>query len=132
MDTVSIGKAAEMTGLSAKTIRFYEEINLLAPAKRQENSYRTYSKEDLEILLLIKEAKSLGLSLKDVKEVVHLCVSKGCESANIYLKNKVPLYLNEIELKINELKNLQTKLMSYQQKANDSNNGSCLICLKDC
>lgn len=121
---ISIGQAAKVTGLSAKTIRFYEEINLLAPAKRLENAYRTYSKKDLQILLLIKEARSLGLPLKDIKEVVHLCISEGCESANNLLKTKLPVYLEEIEAKIRELKDIQAKLQDYKENSR----GECLIC----
>lgn len=130
-DSVSIGQAAKITGLSAKTIRFYEGIKLLAPAKRLENAYRTYSKEDLRTLFLIKEARSLRLPLKDIKAVVHLCLSEGCKSADNLLKTKLPVYLEEIELKIRELKDIQVKLQTYAEKsAKLSSKGKCLICKK--
>lgn len=130
-DLVSIGQAAKITGLSAKTIRFYEEIKLLAPAKRLENTYRTYSKEDLRTLFLIKEARSLGLPLKDIKAVVHLCMSEGCESADNLLKTKLPVYLEEIESKIRELKDIKAKLQTYvENSAKLSSKGKCLICKK--
>ncbi|MCL5019204.1 MAG: MerR family transcriptional regulator [Patescibacteria group bacterium] len=126
---VSIGQAAKITGLSAKTIRFYEEIKLLSPAKRLDNSYRTYSQEDLQILFLIKEARSLGLPLKDIKAVVHLCLSEGCESARNLLKTKLPVYLEEIEVKIRELKDIQAKLRSYKESSiTPGLKGKCLIC----
>lgn len=125
---VSIGQAAKITGLSAKTIRFYEEIKLLAPAKRLENTYRTYSKEDLRIFFLIKEARSLGLPLKDIKAVVHLCMSEGCESANNLLKTKLPVYLEKIEAKIRELMDIQAKLRTYKF----SSKSKCLICKNSC
>lgn len=131
-DLISIGQAAKITGLSAKTIRFYEEIKLLAPAKRLENTYRTYSKEDLHILLLIKEARSLGLPLKDIKAIVHLCTSEGCKSANNLLKTKLPLYLKEIEEKIRELKDIQARLKTYQNSTKVNLTDRCLICKDTC
>lgn len=130
-NSISIGEASNITGLSPKTIRFYEEIKLIAPAKRLENSYRSYSKEDLEILFLIKEAKSLGLSLKDIKDVVHLCISQGCKSANNFLKAKLPGYLKEIEVKIEELQNLQQKLIGLRKTSIGPKGRDCMICSKE-
>jgi MerR family transcriptional regulator, copper efflux regulator len=125
---ISIGEASRITGLPTKTIRFYEEINLISPAKRLENSYRSYSKEDLDVLFLIKETKALGLPLKDVREVVHICVSQGCKSANEFLKAKVPGYLKEIESKISELKDLEKRLLEYKQRTVDPDKPVCAIC----
>lgn len=129
---ISIGEASKLTGLPAKTIRFYEEIKLFAPSKRLENSYRSYSEEDLAVLFLVKEAKSLGLPLKDIKEVVHLCISRSCETAHNFLKTKMPLYLAEIEYKISELKDLQKRLHDFNRSVTQTNGQDCLICTKDC
>lgn len=126
MQTFSIGEISKLTGIPSKTIRFYEDISLLNKPKRLDNKYRIFSKEDLEKLNLIKEAKSLGMPLDDIKELIHLCESEGCDKANAFLKQRVPIYLEEVEKRIMELKSLKEKLESQSKK--DAKGNNCLIC----
>lgn len=126
MDFFSIGEISKLTGIPSKTIRFYEEINLLNKPKRLDNKYRAFSKNDLERLNLIKEAKSLGMPLDDIKQLIHLCQSEGCENANAFLKQQVPLYLKEVENRIKELESLREKLKRESSKA--VNTKTCAIC----
>ena len=67
-----IGELAQTSGVPAKTIRFYEEIDLLPPAQRAENGYRLYDAEDVQRLRFIRNARSLGFTLDDLKEVLAL------------------------------------------------------------
>ena len=64
-----IGEAAKITGLSIKAIRFYEEKGLI-PKPNRSGRYRVYQHSDIEILLLIKEAKSFGVTLAQLKSVI--------------------------------------------------------------
>ncbi len=64
-----IGEAAKKVGLSIKAIRFYEEIGLINQPERA-GRYRVYKETDIEILTLIKEAKELGITLSQLKEVI--------------------------------------------------------------
>lgn len=66
-----IGEAAKQTGLSIKTIRFYESIGLIPEPKRN-GRFRVYSDRDVDMLLLIKEAKQLGFTLNQLKSAVVL------------------------------------------------------------
>lgn len=66
-----IGEAAKQTGLSIKAIRFYESIGLI-PTPKRHGRYRVYSDRDLDMLLLIKEAKQLGFTLNQLKSAVVL------------------------------------------------------------
>ncbi len=68
---LTIGQVAKEVGIPAKTIRYYEEIELLQPAKRMDNKYREYAKE------VLKMAKELACPSCDVH--VH-DLNKGCET----------------------------------------------------
>ena len=61
-----IGEFARKAGVSTSAIRFYEKRGLLPSSKRQANGYRRFDDEDLRIIRLIDQARSLGFSLKDV------------------------------------------------------------------
>jgi DNA-binding transcriptional MerR regulator len=56
---MQINKLATQTGVSTKTIRYYEEIGVLPPAKRLPNGYRIYDESDLERLRLVNGARQL-------------------------------------------------------------------------
>jgi len=63
-----IGEASKKSGLSIKAIRFYEEIGLIRRLPRS-GRYRVYSESDIDLLVLIKEAKQLGVKLSQLKMV---------------------------------------------------------------
>lgn len=67
-----IGKVAKPTGVNPKTIRYYEEINLLPKPKRERNNYRLYSQDTVRRLNFIKKAQSLGFTLREIKEILAL------------------------------------------------------------
>ncbi|MGH1540090.1 MAG: MerR family transcriptional regulator [Arenicella sp.] len=64
-----IGEASKQTGLSIKAIRLYEEKGLIRKPERK-GRYRVYDGIDIEILILIKEAKELGITLSQLKGVI--------------------------------------------------------------
>lgn len=69
--SLQIGEVAERTGVTQRTLRFYEEKGLLNPPSRLEGGFRLYSEEDVQRVERIKDLKSLlGLSLADIKELV--------------------------------------------------------------
>jgi DNA-binding transcriptional MerR regulator len=70
MTTMRIAEVAARTGVPATTLRYYEEIGLLAPAGRSVNGYREYADRDLERLAFITRAKQLDLSLDELRELV--------------------------------------------------------------
>jgi DNA-binding transcriptional MerR regulator len=65
-----IHELTQQTGVPAKTIRYYESIGLLPRPIRAENNYRQYVPQDIERLKFIVGARSLGLSLDDVSELL--------------------------------------------------------------
>ena len=68
---LQIGEVAEQLGLTPRTLRYYEEIGLLAPPSRMEGGFRLYSAADIVRLENIVQLKRLlGFSLAEIKQVV--------------------------------------------------------------
>ncbi len=65
-----IGEVAEQTGLSLRTIRYYEEVGLVTPSARSTGGFRLYSETDLARLRLIRRMKPLEFSLEEMKDVL--------------------------------------------------------------
>lgn len=128
---MTIGDVSKQVGIPTKTIRFYEEIQLLKPAKRGENNYRTYYQTDIAVLNLIKEARALGLSINDTRNIVDICQNKGCEHISEYLSENIPSYLQSIDHQISRLQELKSRLKKVEQSIKDKTiacNGPCDAC----
>jgi len=69
-DQLFIGALAKQARVNPKTIRYYEAVGVLPPAQRGENRYRLYPKETIELLQFIAQAKALGFTLSEIKEIV--------------------------------------------------------------
>lgn len=68
---LQIGEAASRTGLTQRTLRYYEELGLLKPASRMEGGFRLYSAEDVDRIEYIKNLRDvLGFSLAEIKDMV--------------------------------------------------------------
>jgi DNA-binding transcriptional MerR regulator len=67
---VQIGEVAERTGLSLRTIRYYEEVGLVTPSSRTTGGFRLYSELDVSRLQLVKRMKPLDFSLEDMRELL--------------------------------------------------------------
>jgi DNA-binding transcriptional MerR regulator len=68
---LQIGEVAERTGVTQRTLRFYEEKGLLRPPSRMEGGFRLYSEEDVKRVKHIRRLQDLlGVSLADIKEMV--------------------------------------------------------------
>ncbi len=67
---LKIGELAARSGVTAKTIRFYEAAGVLPPPTRGPNGYRLYTEDAVDMLAFVKQAAGLGLSLGEIKEIV--------------------------------------------------------------
>lgn len=69
--SLQIGEVAERTGVTQRTLRFYEEKGLLRPPTRMEGGFRLYSEQDVKRVEHIRRLQDLlGISLADIKEMV--------------------------------------------------------------
>jgi DNA-binding transcriptional MerR regulator len=67
---MQIGEVAEQTGLSLRTIRYYEEVGLVTPSSRTSGGFRLYSETDLARLRLVRRMKPLDFTLEEMKDVL--------------------------------------------------------------
>jgi len=75
--TMHIGELAERTALSLRTIRHYDEVDLLRPSGRTEGGFRLYTERDMERLLVIRRMKPLGFSLEEMREMLSIVDELG-------------------------------------------------------
>lgn len=93
-----IGRAAAAAGLTIKTLRYYEAMGLLPPPDRTESGYRVYSASDVRRLGFIVKAKRLGLTLREISEI--LAIRDGgqvpCIHVQHLLQRKVRVFEGQI------------------------------------
>ena len=112
MTTLRIAEVADRTGVPATTLRYYEDIGLLAPAGRSGNGYRAYSERDVERLTFITRAKRLDLSLDDLRELVTAWDGEDCEGVQERMAGVVSTRLHEAQVHLAELVQLTGQLQS--------------------
>jgi DNA-binding transcriptional MerR regulator len=106
---LGVAEVGRRTGLTRKALRLYESLGLVEPAARTDAGYRLYDSEALRRIELVNRAKTLGLSLAEAKEFLH--VAEGCCGENHpELASLVQRKLAETERRMNELRTLRTTL----------------------
>ncbi|WP_299956159.1 Cu(I)-responsive transcriptional regulator [uncultured Roseobacter sp.] len=104
---MNISDVASSTGLPVKTIRYYEDIGLVAPA-RSANGYRQFSDSDLHKLAFIGRARSLGFGIDACRDLLRLYNDQTRASADV--KKLAQSHLGEIDRKIAELGQMRATL----------------------
>jgi Cu(I)-responsive transcriptional regulator len=104
---MNIGEAAGRSQLPAKTIRYYEEIALVRPA-RAANGYRDYSEDDVHRLRFVQRARGLGFTIEECRALLSLYDDEQRASADV--KKVAEEKMREIERKITELQSLRATL----------------------
>ena len=105
---MKIQELSELTGVPAKTIRYYEEIGLLPAPARAENNYRLYNEQDIDRLRLVAGARQLDISLDDIREI--LALRDNNEAPCRTLLNHIDQKANEIQARIQVLQILEREL----------------------
>lgn len=104
---MNIKDVSVASGLPAKTIRYYEEIDLIRPA-RGSNGYRDFSAPDLHKLAFLGRARALGFSIADCRVLMALYEDAGRSSAEV--KSIAKTHLDEIDAKIAALSEMRATL----------------------
>ena len=121
----NIGQAATLTGVSAKMIRHYESIGLVAPAARTFANYRLYGEADLHRLRFIRRARSLGFSLKQIEALLALWDNPHRASAEV--KQLARAHAAALGEKIRELQAMQLTLETLARKCQGDDRPTCPI-----
>ena len=121
---MNIGDVAARSGLPAKTIRYYEEIGLVAPL-RGTNGYRTFREADLHKLAFLGRARSLGFSIEDCRGLLTLYEDQSRASADV--KKIAREHLACIDDKILELTEMRKTLSHLIHECAGDNRPDCPI-----
>lgn len=108
---LTIGDLAARSGCNVPTIRYYEEIGLLAPASRRPGGHRTFREADLRRLTLIRRCRELGFSIERIRALVDLAEdpARDCFEA----KAMAEAHLTELRAKLAELRALEHNLARF-------------------
>ena len=121
---MNIGSAAEATDLPAKTIRYYEEIGLVRPA-RAANGYRDYSGDDVHRLRFVQRARSLGFSGDECRLLLSRYDAEARASADV--KALALEKIGEMDRKIAELQSLRSTLVDLADHCHGDDRPECPI-----
>jgi Cu(I)-responsive transcriptional regulator len=124
-EKVNIGEAAAQSGVPAKTIRYYEEIGLIQPARRADNGYRAYRATDVHMLRFVQRARSLGFSVRDCRQLVQLYQDPHRASADV--KGLAERRIAEIDRKMAELRSMRATLVQLAEHCHGDDRPECPI-----
>ena len=118
-----IGMLADQAGVTAKTIRYYESIQLLAEPVRTPSGYREYGDDAVERLRFIRDAQSSGLSLSEIQSVLELkdAGARSCDHTVALLER----HLTEIDEQIARLEVARAELLVLSERARGLDPAAC-------
>lgn len=122
---LSIGKMSARTGVKVPTIRYYEEIGLLAEPGRNSGNQRRYGQLDLERLSFIKHARDLGLGINAIHDLLHLHShpDQSCTEAHAIAET----HLNNVRSKLKKLRQLEKELKRITVHEHNDKSKDCAI-----
>ena len=80
---MNIGDAAKLSGVSAKMIRYYEEVGLIRAPARNQNGYRSYDKSNIHELKFSRRARDLGFTVEQISGLMHLWRDRSRASSDV-------------------------------------------------
>lgn len=103
-----IGQLADTVGVTAKTIRFYEQVGILPSPPRSASGYRRYGPEDVDRLRFVRRAQDFGLHLHEIREIVALRDNGRFPSGSV--RESVRKRVDNFEARIEELRRTCSEL----------------------
>ena len=116
----SMREVCARAGLSARTIRYYEELGLLPGVRRRSGGRRVYGADELERLRFITRLKALGLSLEEIRELnaVHAIVG-STRALLLRLDDLLARRLSDLDTRIGELGSLRDQIRKYRDHVSE-------------
>jgi len=122
---MNIGQAAEASGVSAKMIRHYEAIGLMAKARRTDSGYRIYDGNDVHALRFIRRGRALGFSMKEIDHLLGLWRNRRRASGDV--RRVAQQHIAELDQKIAELQAMRRTLHQLVQHCHGDRRPECPI-----
>ncbi|SFV36083.1 Cu(I)-responsive transcriptional regulator [Devosia crocina] len=122
---MNIGQASDASGVSAKMIRYYEEIGLVRPPLRTESNYRVYGSDEVHVLRFIRRARTFGFSIDETRALLALWQDKSRASAEV--RDIASDHIATLETKIAELQSMVGTLRHLVHRCHGDNRPDCPI-----
>ncbi len=122
---MNIGQAAAASGVSAKMIRYYESIGLIAAPARTESGYRVYASDEVHTLRFVRRTRMLGFSIEEARELLALWRDRGRASADV--KRVALQHVRDLEAKIAELQAMAGTLRHLAKTCHGDGRPDCPI-----
>lgn len=128
-----IAEVADLTGVPATAIRYYEDQGLIRPAERALNGYRMYGDRDVARLRFVSRARNLDLPVADLRDLVELWDDDDCSVVADHMRSQVARRLRETKDRIADLQALAGDLQQVQVRLGQApHTGPCddgCVCL---
>lgn len=122
---MNISEVAKKTGLTSKAIRFYEEKGVVTPPLRSDNGYRRYATHHIDELNLLRQARQVGFTLEECRELVALFNDPERHSADV--KARTLQKAEELAVQIEELHAMRTRLLVLAEACPGDDSAECPI-----
>ena len=122
---MNIGKAAKLSNLTVKTVRYYADIGLVRPLKNNSTGYRDFSEDDLARLQFVAKARKFNFSIQECEELLSLYSDKNRSSKEV--KALTLDKISEIDAKLVELKDLRHQLSFLANNCKGNDRPECPI-----
>jgi MerR family transcriptional regulator, copper efflux regulator len=122
---MNIGEAAQASGVTAKMIRYYESIGLIAQAARTDAGYRRYTDNEVQTLRFIKRSRDLGFSIERIKTLLTLWEDRSRKSADV--KKLARRYISELDSDIEKLQSIRDELRHLAECCHGDQRPECPI-----
>ena len=122
---MNIGKAAKLSNLTVKAVRYYANIGLVKPQQNIFSGYREYTNEEVSKLKFIGKARKFDFSIDECKELLSLYEDKNRTSKEV---KKITLEkISQIDSKLNDLKDLRNELSFLASNCHGDDKPNCPI-----
>jgi MerR family copper efflux transcriptional regulator len=122
---MNIGEVATQSGVSAKMIRYYESVGLLATAARRENGYRDYDQSDVLVLQFVRRARDLGFSLEETGQLLALWRDRKRSSRQV--RKLAEQHIEQLEQRIGEMVAMADTLRDLVKSCRGNDRPDCPI-----
>jgi len=122
---MNIGKAASLSGLTIKTVRYYSDIGIIKPDTHSKTGYRYFTDDDVAKLQFVGKARKFNFGIDECRELLALYENKERPSKDV---KKITLEkISEIDKKLNDLKTLRKELSHLANNCHGDDRPNCPI-----